>query len=245
MPDPAPNIIPPEQDILSTDGISATGVSDPSADFPQNQAYNAGNIILQGDHNEIIDSRRCSIFNGNANIITGKYNTHIIGDFIDAQQDNKFYVGCPNGMWVGGKIDAPLYGEINCDGYITTEGDITAGGDINAEGDITAANFSDERLKDDISLIQNPLSKIMSLDAIEFNWSDKQSTHQGRDIGLIAQQVEKIAPEIVREKKNGYKGLKYEKVIPLLVGAIQEQEEKIQILNDRVEYLLRKVDSMS
>ena len=35
------------------------------------------------------------------------------------------------------------------------------------------------------------------------------------------------------------------KVIPLLVGAIQEQEEKIQILNDRVEYLLRKVDSMS
>jgi hypothetical protein len=214
---------------------------DPSAppqDF-SNIEFNATNLISQGATNEIINSRRSSILNGTLNTINGFYNTHIIGDFVTAQEDNKFYVGCPNGMWVGGRISASSYSDIHCDSDIYTQGDITA------EGDITAANLSDKRLKDNISLIDNPLSKIMSLDAIEFNWNDKQSTHQGHDIGLIAQQVERIAPEIVKERSNGYKALKYEKVIPLLVGAIQEQEEKIQILNDRVEYLLEKINSMS
>jgi hypothetical protein len=212
--------------------------STPPQDFG-NIEFNATNLITQGATNQIINSRRSSVLNGTLNTISGFYNTHIIGDFVTAQEDNKFYVGCPNGMWVGGKIDGSLFGEIHCDSNILAQGDITA------EGDITAANLSDKRLKNDISLIENPLLKIISLDAIEFNWNDKQSTHQGHDIGLIAQQVEKIAPEIVKERSNGYKALKYEKVIPLLVGAIKEQEEKIQILNDRVEYLLRKVDSMS
>ena len=198
--------------------------------------YDAGNSIMAGINNRIMDSRRCSIIQGASNIINGKYNTHIIGDFIEATEDNCFYVGCINGIQVKGEVNAPA---------IYSQGDITSEGDITAGGDITAANLSDKRLKDDISLIDNPLSKIMSLDAIEFNWNDKQSTHQGHDIGLIAQQVEKIAPEIVKERSNGYKALKYEKVIPLLVGAIQEQEEKIQILNDRVEYLLEKINSMS
>lgn len=206
-------------------------------DYISNEGFEPGNLILAGSKNLISNSMRCSILNGSKNTIDNLFNTHIIGNYITADDDNKFYIGCVNGMWVGGDIqsvgNAIITGSIFCDG------------DVVADGDITAANFSDERLKDDISLIENPLSKIMSLDAIQFNWNNKQSTHQGHDIGLIAQQVEKIAPEIVQEKKSGYKGLKYEKVIPLLVGAIQEQEEKIKILNDRVEYLLRKVDSMS
>lgn len=199
--------------------------------------YNAGNAILGGTNNRIFDSRRCSIIQGASNSIDYKYNTHIIGDFITASENNKFYVGCVNGMEVIGKIEAPCYSDIY------SEGNITAAGDITAEGDITAANFSDERLKDDISLIENPLSKIMSLDAIQFNWNNKQSTHQGHDIGLIAQQVEKIAPEIVQEKKSGYKALKYEKIIPLLVGAIQEQQSKIDDLELLVKELSTKVNS--
>jgi hypothetical protein len=224
-----PPINPPETEPTPTQ---------PPQDFG-NIEFNATNLIGQGATNQIINSRRSSILNGTLNTIDGLYNTHIIGDFVTAQEDNKFYVGCPNGMWVGGRVSATSYSSIYCDSNIFAEGSVAA------EGDITAANLSDKRLKDNISLIDNPLSKIMSLDAIEFNWNDKQSTHQGHDIGLIAQQVEKIAPEIVKERSNGYKALKYEKVIPLLVGAIQEQEEKIQILNERVEYLLEKINSMS
>lgn len=187
--------------------------------------FEPGNSILAGSNNQINNSMRCTVINGASNTISDKFNTHILGNYINADMDNKFYIGCINGAWIGGGLQVV--------------------GDISTEGDITAANLSDKRLKDNISLIDNPLSKIMSLDAIEFNWNDKQSTHQGHDIGLIAQQVERIAPEIVKERSNGYKALKYEKVIPLLVGAIQEQEEKIQILNDRVEYLLEKINSMS
>ena len=197
----------------------------------QGDGFEPGNSILAGSNNQINNSMRCTVINGASNTISDKFNTHILGNYIQADMDNKFYIGCVNGAWVGGGLEVV--------GDISTEGNITA------EGDITANYLSDERLKDDISLLENPLSKIMSLDAIEFNWNDKQSAHRGHDIGLIAQQVEKIAPEIVKERSSGYKALKYEKVIPLLVGAIQEQQEKIQILNDRVEYLLKKVDSMS
>ena len=202
--------------------------SPPSAiytDKYSGDGFEPGNSILAGSNNKIINSMRCTVINGASNIISDKFNTHILGNYIQADMDNKFYIGCVNGAWIGG--------------------DLQVIGDISAEGDITAANFSDERLKDDISLIENPLLKIMSLDAVEFNWNNKQSTHQGHDIGLIAQQVEKIAPEIVQEKKSGYKALKYEKIIPLLVGAIQEQQSKIDDLELLVKELSTKVNSMN
>ena len=119
-------------------------------------------------------------------------------------------------------------------------GDIRSKRNLIAEEDIIAFSSSDKRLKDDITLIDEPLSKIMSLDAIEFNWNDNQSTYTGHDIGLVAQQVEEVAPEIVETRKDGYKAIKYEKVNALLVGAIQEQQKKIEFLEKRLESLERR-----
>ena len=135
--------------------------------------FDANNVILAGEGNKIINSRRCSVIQGFANEISGKYNTHIIGDFVNADADNTFFVGCEN--------------------FVTMAG-ASIGGGISAGGDVVAFSSSDRRLKDDITLIDEPLSKVMSLDAIEFNWNDNQSTYTGHDIGLIAQQVEEDAP---------------------------------------------------
>ena len=168
------------------------------------------NAVLAGFNNDIKFSQRCTIINGSNNYISGKYNCHVIGDYIGAStrtptMDNSFHVGCQNGL--------------------------------HCYGDVVSFAASDERLKDDISLIDNPLGKIMSLDAIEFNWNSNQETHEGHDIGLIAQQVESVAPEIVSERMDGYKGIKYEKMVPLLVGAIKEQQQTIKSLEKRLDDL--------
>lgn len=202
--------------------------------------YDANNVILAGENNKIKNSRRCSIIQGASNIIDGKYNTHIIGDFLEGSESNKFYVGCKNGMWVGGELEA-----LGIVSSSIVSSSIESLGNIEARGDIIAFSSSDERLKDNIQTIKNSLSKILSLDAVEFDWNNKQSTHSGHDIGLIAQQVEKVAPELVNTRNSGYLAIKYDKLTSLLVGAIKEQQEQIKALTDKVGDLVKKVESMS
>lgn len=108
---------------------------------------------------------------------------------------------------------------------------------LHVNGDVVAFTSSDERLKDDITLIENPLNKVLSLDAVEFNWNDNQEVYSGHDIGLIAQQVEEVAPEIVTTRENGFKAVKYDRVTSLLVGAIKEQQKIIESLEERISKL--------
>lgn len=188
------------------------------------------NSILGGHLNTIYNSSNCTVINGANNQISGASNVHVIGDNVSvlganhvngsADNDDAFYVGCINGMIISGPI--------------------IAGGNITAEGDIIAYASSDERLKDDIVPISGCLDKVLSLDAIEFDWNDKQQTYTGHDIGLIAQQVQEIAPEIVTKREDGYLAMKYEKMIPLLVGATQEQNAQLDELEKQLQELLNK-----
>lgn len=165
------------------------------------------NSILNGYNNQINKSDNCMVINGSNNVISQKQNVTIIGDDINADLDNAFYVGCSNGM--------------------------------HCSGDIVAFSASDKRLKKDIKEINNCLSKVLSLDAIEFTWDSTLCAKSGRDIGLIAQQVEKIAPEIVETRKNGYKAIKYEKINVLLIGAIKEQQKIIEDLEKEVDNFIK------
>ncbi len=111
---------------------------------------------------------------------------------------------------------------------------------LHVKGDVVAFFSSDKRLKDNISIIIDPLEKILKLDAVEFDWNSKQEVYQGHDIGLIAQQVEEVAPELVTTRDNGYKAVKYEKLTALLVGAIKEQQKQIEFLEKRISSLERR-----
>jgi hypothetical protein len=113
---------------------------------------------------------------------------------------------------------------------------------VHSLGDVIAFTSSDEKLKDNIISIDKPLDKILSLDAVEFDWNNKQGTYSGHDIGLIAQQVEKVAPEIVVTRDNGFKAVKYDRVTALLVGAIKDQQKKIDILEERLSNLEAKAN---
>lgn len=117
--------------------------------------------------------------------------------------------------------------------------------DLYASGDVIAQyTQSDILLKDNIFKIENPLSKILSLRGIEFEWNSKSKNHVGKDYGLIAQEVREVAPFLVRERSDGYLGLKYEGIIPFLVGAIKEQQEKINSLEKDIKQIKEKINRL-
>jgi hypothetical protein len=106
-------------------------------------------------------------------------------------------------------------------------------GTIRCTGNIIAFYSSDERLKDNITPIKNALYKVEQIGGYEFDWNDNQKDFEGHDIGLIAQEVEKIIPEVVTTRIDGYKAVKYEKVVALLIQAIKELSLKIKSLENK------------
>ena len=68
---------------------------------------------------------------------------------------------------------------------------------------------------------------------MNYDWIESEHhTNTGHDIGVIAQEIEKIAPEAVTTRDNGYKAVKYEKLIPILIQAINELTDKVKKLED-------------
>lgn len=106
-------------------------------------------------------------------------------------------------------------------------------GTIKATGDVTAFHSSDARLKDNITPIKGSLGKLKSIGGYEFDWNT-QSEHTGHDIGVIAQEIEYILPELVVTRDNGYKAVRYEKIVALLIEAIKEQQLQIDELKSKI-----------
>ena len=103
-----------------------------------------------------------------------------------------------------------------------------SGSQIEASGDVIAFGSSDERLKDNIQPISEPLWKVNQIGGYTFDWNDKQDTFEGHDVGVVAQEIHKVLPEVVAERDNGYLGVKYEKIVPLLIESIKELNKKIE-----------------
>ena len=129
---------------------------------------------------------------------------------------------------------------------LSTEHNLEVNGHIKATADITAFSTSDKRLKENIKPIENPLQKIKKITGVTFDWREltkeeeerKFQPHRGADIGVIAQEVEAVLPEIVEtRKKTGYKAVKYEKLTALLIEAVKEQQTQIDELKDLVSKL--------
>ena len=103
-----------------------------------------------------------------------------------------------------------------------------SGSEIEASGDVIAFGSSDERLKDNITYIHRPIDKINRIGGYKFTWNDKQDTYLGKDVGVLAQEIESVLPEIVTTRASGYKAVKYEKIVPLLIEGIKELDKKIK-----------------
>ena len=118
----------------------------------------------------------------------------------------------------------------------TMTGSLNVQGSIVASGDITAFGaVSDERLKTNVLTIGNALARVLAIDGVTFAWNDAAAAIEktGADVGVLAQQVESVFPEVVVTRDNGYKAVQYEKIIPLLIEAIKELSVKIKGLENK------------
>jgi len=111
-------------------------------------------------------------------------------------------------------------------------------------GQITAVS-SDQRLKTNIQTLTGSLNKIKALRGTQFEWTSENdiefrigSDAFGTQIGLIAQEVEQILPEVV--KPNGvkdYKSVEYDKIVAVLIEAVKEQQQQIDNLQQQIDLL--------
>ena len=116
-------------------------------------------------------------------------------------------------------------------------------GDLHVERDVIAysSTISDERLKDNVLTIDGALDKVCKLRGVEYTWN-KGSRKDTRDLGVIAQEVEQVIPEIVREKKmpliddseETYKTVDYEKLTAVLIEAVKELKAEVADLKQQI-----------
>jgi len=131
-------------------------------------------------------------------------------------------------------------------------------GEIRATNNITAY-YSDGRLKTIVSTISNPIDKVKSLSGIIFINNETAALYgynnKNEQVGVIAQEVEQVLPQIVKlapfdseyvdgieKSKSGkhYKTVQYDKLIPLLIEAIKEQQRQIEALRDEINIIKEK-----
>jgi len=117
-------------------------------------------------------------------------------------------------------------------------------GDIRATADVTAYYSSDATLKENVVEIENALDKVKKIRGVEFDWTPEYIDEKGgedgyfvrkHDVGVIAQEVEAVLPEVVGTRDNGIKAVRYDRIVALLIEAIKEQQTQIDELIDLVD----------
>jgi hypothetical protein len=127
-------------------------------------------------------------------------------------------------------------------GDAMSTGSLTVTGSITATGEVTAY-YSDQRLKTDINPIEGALSKVMAIGGYTYKANELAAdlgvSNFDNQIGLLAQEVEAVMPELVTQSAlAGYKTIRYDKVVSVLVEAIKEQQAMIEELRLEVKKTL-------
>ena len=129
---------------------------------------------------------------------------------------------------------------------------VDSGGTATFKADVVAyGSPSDKRLKENIKPIESALDKVSKLQGVTFDWKEKAKNldKEGNpinlqqwkhDVGFIAQDVQKVIPELVRENEDGMLSMRHQGVAPILLEAIKEQQEQIKDLRNQINLLKSK-----
>ena len=202
-----------------TSAMNGTSVTFADGDFTGNVEIN-GNLIVQGSATELqvselrVEDKLITIASGSANSLAANG----AGIEIDRGSDSNITL-----TWN------------HSDSRLQTNDDFYVSGTLSATGDIVAYASSDERLKNNISPIKNPIEKINQISGNSFNWNEnKQDIYKGKDYGVIAQEIESVLPELVVEREDGYKAVKYDKLVSLLIEGIKELSSEVNQLKQQI-----------
>ena len=109
---------------------------------------------------------------------------------------------------------------------LSTKLTLNPSGTLTAVGDVIA--YSDVRVKENVETIDNALDKVMALRGVSYNRID--GGDKTKKIGVIAQEIQKVLPEVVQEQEDGMLGVSYGNIVGVLIEAIKEQQKQIDEL---------------
>jgi hypothetical protein len=113
-------------------------------------------------------------------------------------------------------------------------------GRIDATNDVVAYSSSDIRFKENVTPIENPLEKISKIGGYTYDWKEENKIehgYEGNDVGVIAQEIEEVLPQLVQTRESGYKAVKYDKLVALLIEGIKHQQTQIDELTNKINKL--------
>jgi hypothetical protein len=126
--------------------------------------------------------------------------------------------------------------------YLTTGGALWIAGSLSQNSDV--------RLKTDVQVIPNALGKLSAIQGVSYRWKDK-GAEPGQHLGVIAQEVERVFPEVVHTHEDGTKSVAYTELIGPLIEAVKELKaandnlrEELKAANDNYMELRREVEAL-
>ena len=199
---------------------------------------NAGNhrIITGTSASSIISGESNLTFNGATLNLNGNLNVNDSGDecLLVDPANGTFSIGDTAEVGGGGYLDGDAddmrwYNGGSIRFKVDGNGKVTAASDIIAYG-----SPSDRRLKENIKPIESALDKAMKLEGVTFDWKESDSILKLKeDVGFIAQDVQKVIPELVRENENGMLSMRHQGIAPILLEAIKELKAEIDLLKSK------------
>jgi|GEM_PF-5902054 len=109
---------------------------------------------------------------------------------------------------------------------------------------VALVETSDQRLKHDIETIDNALDKVSLVRGVSFEWNDEVKCEDGRQLGVVAQEIEEVFPEIVSTDREGLKGVDYTKLTAVLIEAVKELKSESESLRAENEDLKRRLEKL-
>ena len=165
-------------------------------------------------------------------VVTGEQTNFKIAVANDGSSSNKdnIELSTPNGASINVTADTASTNKTT--GALIVTGGVGISGALNVGGDITAFATSDEKLKENLVAIPNAVSKVGIITGYTFNWkTDSLYGNGGNDTGVIAQQIEALGlPGITTTRDDGTKGVRYNRLVPLLIEAIKELDARVKTL---------------
>ena len=116
-------------------------------------------------------------------------------------------------------------------------GDTTVSNDLNVKGNVTVGDvsvLSDARLKANIISLGSTLAKLLQIDGKTYTM--KKDENKKQKIGVLAQDIEKVFPELVSES-NGVKSVNYQGLVPVLINALKEQNDRMKVQQSQIDEL--------
>jgi hypothetical protein len=220
------------------------GIYKTSGNYNTFLGYHSG-AYATGDNNVLIGFQAGSGLVGGGNIMIG----YQAGGLIPGTTTNALVID--NSSTATPLIYGDFAGNRLGINRVPTTYTLEVGGTIWANGSSISAGsttWSDARFKKDIEPLSDALSDVLQLEGVRYNWKQSdfpdRNFPEGAQIGVIAQDVEKILPEIVLTDPDGYKSVSYEKLTPVLIEAIKEQQKQLDAQNKRIEELEKIVSGL-